>query len=515
MKIKNTILAFALVLALTSATGCANNADNADNSETSSSTDTAVSVSNDNNAEPAVYGIDTAALEKLSYKDALKQGTLLFEGSENQGFSSSNLDWLNSAGDDDYIALAYKCDDVTHGGWGVMAWNAKCSSGSKKGADISAYPTETDKERLITYTVAEFKEMFGAEKDDVFESIDLGAWNGGHIVSLTYIPKSSASELEKYLNDLKAAKTIKHTYDGSLSNPNATENTKKVYEYICDTYGKGIITGQQESTWMGTPDYEMNYLEKNTVRLPAIRGLDFMNKDFAGCEKRAEEWWSKGGIVTICWHTGIDFESTYDRSLADELDWDKALTEGTDEYNELINNMDKAVPYLKMLEDADVPVLWRPFHEFDGAWFWWGKGGPENFKKLWRLMYDRYTNVHGLDNLIWVLGYSANQLEMENWYPGDEFVDVIGGDSYTPGTNHGLYENVKKIAADGMPITLHECGTVPPADEMQADGTEWVWFMTWHTDVLTDSKSNTPENLNEMYNSDYYITLDELPDWTK
>ena len=358
---------------------------------------------------------------------------MIFEGKENEGYDSSDLDWLNSAGDDDYIALSYKCDDVTHGGWGVMAWSAVCTSGYKKGADISSYSTETDKERLITYTVAEFKEMFGAEPNDKFTSLRLGAWNGGHIVSLTYIPKSSAAELEEYYNALREAKTIHHTYDGSLSNPNATENTKKVYKYICDTYGKNILTGQQESTWMGSPDYEMNYLLKNTGKLPAIRGLDFMNNDFDGCVTRAKEWWDKGG--------------------------------------------------------------------------------PENFKKLWRLMYDRYTNVYGLDNLIWVLAYSKNQLEMENWYPGDEFVDVIGGDSYDPGTNHDLYESVKKIAADGMPITLHECGTIPSDKEMQADGTKWVWFMTWHTDVLTNSDSNTPERLKALYNTDYYITLDELPDW--
>lgn len=508
------ILALLTILSMLTSAGCADSkASSQPDGSTVSSTESDVPAA-DENTTPPVYGIDTETLEKLSYKDALKQGTLIFEGKENEGYDSSDLDWLNSAGDDDYIALSYKCDDVTHGGWGVMAWSAVCTSGDKKGADISSYSTETDKERLITYTVAEFKEMFGAEPNDKFTSLRLGAWNGGHIVSLTYIPKSSAAELEEYYNALREAKTIHHTYDGSLSNPNATENTKKVYKYICDTYGKNILTGQQESTWMGSPDYEMNYLLKNTGKLPAIRGLDFMNNDFDGCVTRAKEWWDKGGLVTICWHTGTDFSSNYDRSLADELDWDKALTEGTDEYNALISGMDRAVvPYLQQLEDADVPVLWRPFHEFDGAWFWWGKGGPENFKKLWRLMYDRYTNVYGLDNLIWVLGYSKNQLEMENWYPGDEFVDVIGGDSYDPGTNHDLYESVKKIAADGMPITLHECGTIPSDKEMQADGTKWVWFMTWHTDVLTNSDSNTPERLKALYNTDYYITLDELPDW--
>ena len=93
----------------------------------------------------------------------------------------------------------------------------------------------------------------------------------------------------------------------TLSNKNADEITKNVYAYICEVYGEQIISGQQESTWVDGSEYEMNYLQNATGKLPAMRGLDFMNDDFDGVVERAKDWWDKGGIVTICWHCGPDF----------------------------------------------------------------------------------------------------------------------------------------------------------------------------------------------------------------
>lgn len=70
--------------------------------------------------------------------------------------------------------------------------------------------------------------------------------------------------------------------------------------------------------------------------------------------------------------------------------------------------MDKVGAALQELQNQGVTVLWRPFHEFDGKWFWWCKGGPEYFVRLWQLMYRHFTQDLGLNNLIWV----ANLLPM-------------------------------------------------------------------------------------------------------
>ncbi len=285
----------------------------------------------------------------------------------------------------------------------------------------------------------------------------------------------------------------------------AAAKKERIYDYIKENYGTNMLSCQQESTWMGSPDYEMDYIEETTGKLPAMRGLDFMNNDFDGVVMRAKMWDSEGGIVTICWHTGVE-SSGYQESLDDTPDFDKLLTEGTDEYNTMMESWDKAAAALAQLRDAGVPVLWRPFHEFDGQWFWWGKGGSENFIKLWQLMHDKFTNEYGLDNLIWVLGYSGEV--KDGWYPGDEYVDIIGSDTYDNSTNINAWNKLLNVA--DKPMAFHECGNVPPVSKFEQDGDMWAWFMVWHTDFIT---KNDKANLKEVYNSDKVITLDELPDF--
>lgn len=291
----------------------------------------------------------------------------------------------------------------------------------------------------------------------------------------------------------------------SISNPKADAKTKKIYSYLCENFGKQMFSCQQESTWMGSPDYEMNYIKRTTGKLPAMRGLDFMNNDFDGVVSRAIEWDKKGGLVTICWHTGVQ-SSGYQESLDDKPDYSKLLKEGTTEYKQLMNSWDKAAKALQKLQDAGVTVLWRPFHEFDGGWFWWGKGGGSNFIKLWRLMYDKFTNEYKLNNLIWVLGYSG---EVKNgWYPGDEYCDVIGSDTYDSTTNKTAWARLLKVTNADKPLAFHECGNIPQVLRFQKDGAVWSWFMIWHTDYITQ---NNVKNLKNVYNDDKVITLDELP----
>lgn len=303
-----------------------------------------------------------------------------------------------------------------------------------------------------------------------------------------------------------AAVTEKSAYESKhmLSNPDADENARKVYDYICENFGTYMLSCQQESTWMSTPDYEMDIIEKATGKLPAMRGLDFMNGDFKGVVERSKKWHEKGGLVTICWHTGINGKG-YNESLKDEPDFEKLLTPGTDEYNAMIANWDKAANALAELRDAGIPVLWRPFHEFDGGWFWWGKKGGDNFIKLWQMMYDRYTDEFGLTNLIWVLGYSGEV--KDGWYPGDDYCDIIGSDTYDNSTNKIPWVKLSAMNT-GKPMAFHECGNVPPVEKFEEDGDLWSWFMIWHTDFI---KNQDKENLSAVYNSERVITLDELP----
>ena len=301
-----------------------------------------------------------------------------------------------------------------------------------------------------------------------------------------------------------------------LSKGTKSEEAQCVYDYIISLTGTSVLSGQQESTWI-SEDYEFDYIYEHTGKYPAIRGFDYINDDFAGVNQRAIKWWQKGGIVTICWHTGKNFSGGYNQCKEDVVDnWDDMFTEGTDAYKQMIAGMDKAAVALKELEDAGIPVLWRPFHELYGDWFWWSKGGPDNFKKLWITMYERYTNYWKLDNLIWVLGYShmnydwdkdAKGKGAEDWYPGHEYCDIVGADSYAAGKHVVINKRINKLNKGNKPTAYHECGTNPTIEELNK--TTWTFFMTWHTTWLT--QDNTIDALNALYNDGKIITLDELP----
>jgi len=257
-------------------------------------------------------------------------------------------------------------------------------------------------------------------------------------------------------------------------------------------------------------DRELDYLLEKTGNLPAIKGLDFISSDFDNVAERSIAWHKKGGIVTICWHTGPDFTSGYMECKENDIDWTDIFVPNSANYEKLIEGIDRAVPALKRLQEENVPVLWRPFHEFDGGWFWWTRGGSENFINLWKLMYDRYTNVHHLNNLIWVYGFSEKNQDRSAWYPGDDYVDIAGPDSYNNANNDKLYDEVKAVCPEDMMITLHECGTIPSKKELLSGGREWLFFMTWHTNFLMTDEYNTVEHLQEIYADDYFLKLKDV-----
>lgn len=303
----------------------------------------------------------------------------------------------------------------------------------------------------------------------------------------------------------------------TLRNPNASSAARRLYAYLGSQYGKKTLTGQQEQgSAPPNPHGELDYLKRVTGKLPAILGLDYIDpRDNDAVNDRATAWARSGGIVTLCWHWGApDIGTGYENSKKD-FDVAAALKPGTPQNVAMMRDMTEVARLLNVLQDRGVPVLWRPFHEFSGDWFWWGKHGSNAFKALWALMYDQFTRVHGLDNLIWVLGWAGQNVD-PTWYPGRATVDVAGADIYA--SDHGnlapMFARVKAIVGDTLPICLHENGPVPDPT-LLGPGADWLWFMTWHTRWLTGADQNTPDQLRRDFASKRYVSKDELPAWLK
>jgi mannan endo-1,4-beta-mannosidase len=135
-------------------------------------------------------------------------------------------------------------------------------------------------------------------------------------------------------------------------------------------------------------------------------------------------------------------------------------------------------------------------------------------------MFERYTKVHHLNNLIWV--WTTDEAsDALDWYPGDEYVDIVGRDYYyyPREKNHGSlvasFEKVKDIFGGKKIITLSENGSVPHPDSMKADGAGWSWFMPWYGEYTMDgwAHDNTAEDWKSIMNNAYVITLDKMPGW--
>ncbi|MFZ5990058.1 MAG: glycosyl hydrolase [Bacillota bacterium] len=321
--------------------------------------------------------------------------------------------------------------------------------------------------------------------------------------------------------------------DKTLVNPNSTKEAKSLMSYLVDIYGKHILSGQQElpgsHNWEGS-EAEFTYIKEKTGEMPAVRGFDFMNYRGNGlgwddkCAERVIDWYRvNNGIPTVCWHwfSPGDIGKKADNSFYTDsttFSISKALTPGTAENKALLNDIDFMAVKLKQVRDAGVPVLFRPLHEAEGGWFWWGAEGPENCVKLYRLLYDKFTNEYGLNNLIWV--WTSYTFETSpKWYPGDDVVDIVGYDKYNAkdGLPNGsaissTFYNLVQLTGGKKMVTMSENDTIPRVSNLINESAGWLYFCPWYGWWLTGEQNNPVAWLTEMYQSEYCITLDELPD---
>ena len=193
-----------------------------------------------------------------------------------------------------------------------------------------------------------------------------------------------------------------------------------------------------------------------------------------------------------------------------EFDATNATVEGTWENKVFTEDLKNAAAYLKLLRDADIPVLWRPFHEAAGGWFWWGKDAA-SFKSLWIAMFN-YFKTEGLDNLIWVWTTEGNDAD---WYPGDQYVDIVGRDVYNKETADCVSEYTSIAENYGNKIvSLSECGTVGLISEQWASGARWSWFMPWYDGTNEDGSPVVHADeawWKDAMSQEFVVSREELP----
>lgn len=287
-----------------------------------------------------------------------------------------------------------------------------------------------------------------------------------------------------------------------LVTPKPSREALELKAYLDSVYGKKIISGQCD-------DKYLPYIKETTGgKEPAIMGYDLNgicpgqrgNQDAVKAIKWVTE---RGGIATYQWHwitpdgKGDFYSKEY--KLGDALKDPKS-----EAYKQILRDIDLAAAEFKTLQKAKVPVLWRPLHEAEGKWFWWGMAGGDACKTLYRLIFDRMTKHHKLDNLIWV--WTSYGKEKENWYPGDDVVDLIVWDYETPNSwNH--YQEL--FGGKGKMFGLGEEGKLPDPANFQAR--PWLYFLTWAYMIEDPEKGNSKEWVKKVYNDPLVVTLSDLP----
>jgi len=172
----------------------------------------------------------------------------------------------------------------------------------------------------------------------------------------------------------------------------------------------------------------------------------------------------KGAIVTISWHVRNPWLTNNSERADSALELVQSssdlLMTSSDANQKFMDDLVICSQFLSDLDSVGIPVIWRPFHEMNGNWFWWSalSDGEEGYKYLWRYIFNYMENDIGLNNLVWVFSVNDNSLYNPLYYPGCSYVDMVGIDNYSDNE----LSNYKWLDALNKPMGLTEVGGAYP-----------------------------------------------------
>lgn len=226
----------------------------------------------------------------------------------------------------------------------------------------------------------------------------------------------------------------------------ATKKTKALYTNLKNLAGLGVIFGHQDDLAYGIGwknEKGRSDVKDVSGSYPALYGWDVSklgkplnidSVDFDNMKKWIKEGYKRGGIITISWHM--------DNPVTGGDSWDNTpavanILEGGDKADFYRKQLDLFADFLNDLKagfGTKIPIIFRPFHEHTGSWFWWGKGNctSDEYIQLWRFTVKYLRDVKGVHQLLY--SYSTDQFDSKEqyleFYPGDDYVDVIAFDDY-------------------------------------------------------------------------------------
>jgi len=341
---------------------------------------------------------------------------------------------------------------------------------------------------------------------------------------------------------------------------NATPETKALYNTLHSIAEKGIMFGSQDATVYGlNPDKSIWWYEAGrsnvkdvTGDYPAVYGwelghlehgravsLDSVSFDSIRVEIiRAFE---RNGIITISWHNDnpLTGGSTWDTSSNQVV---ASILPGGEKHSLYLQWLDRLADFALSLKTDDgtyVPVLFRPYHEHTGSWFWWGAQlcTVEEYKALWKMTVDYLKNERGVHHFLYTYSPNTGFQNTEEYlerYPGDDYVDILGLDIYKRAIGQNYQESLQngldilsEIAAEkNKPATLSETGfnNIPEprwwTDELLATVKNYklLYVLVWrngftHEYYAPFNGAPSEANFKEFYDDPHTLFQKDIADW--
>ena len=291
--------------------------------------------------------------------------------------------------------------------------------------------------------------------------------------------------------------------DTELSDPAATAEAKALFELLRSQYGKKTMSG-----CMGDIAWDTQYYDIITAasgEAPAIIGFDYIHLASSpanwidyGDITPVREAWEAGAIPQIMWHWNVPRLNNPKAQLStapSRFSPSNAMVPGNWEYDVMEKDIAKVAGYLKLIQDAGIPVIFRPFHEAAGdygygAWFWWGAEGVEVTKQLWDHLRDKLMNQYGIHNLVWcwtVQTLNSGELAsidlLQNAYPGNDKCDFVGVDIYSDTdlfSDFDTFYLTRELVEGKKMVALSECGNLFDPETAFPKGETWLYFMQWY-----------------------------------
>lgn len=254
-----------------------------------------------------------------------------------------------------------------------------------------------------------------------------------------------------------ATPTAEQRYSHKLSDKNATPETLALYNNLAGLRGKHMLFGHEDSlaygvNWEG--DLDRSDVRDVTGANPAVYGWELgglelgHEKNLDGVNfKQMQAWikagYQRGAVITISWHmySPVSGANSWDKTPAVH-----ELIPGGAKHEQFKAYLDTFAAFNEGLVVADaagkqhyIPIIFRPWHEHNGDWFWWGKGyvSEQDYIALWQFTVKYLRDEKGLHNLIYAFSPDRSRIDLAKFesdyfyaYPGDEYVDVIGLDNY-------------------------------------------------------------------------------------